>query len=118
MRIRVGERSKAVVIFLARCIPEGELNVLSIDLDIGNVVFEDSGNVHLVIRLVRILVIGSAVGREEASDCAEVGRRFKPLLRAVGCRGSNRPSRAITKKFGGVIVSTYLGEGALGENTA
>ena len=47
MRVGVGERSQAVVIFLASSIPEGELDVLAIDLDIGDVVLEDGGDVDL-----------------------------------------------------------------------
>lgn len=47
MRVRVRERAETVVVFLTSRIPESELNVLAIDLDIGDVVLEDSGNVHL-----------------------------------------------------------------------
>jgi len=47
MRVRVGERAQSVVIFLASGIPEGELDVLAIDLDIGDVVLEDGGDVDL-----------------------------------------------------------------------
>jgi len=45
--VGVGERAETVVIFLAGGIPEGELDVLAIDLDVGDVVFEDSGDVDL-----------------------------------------------------------------------
>jgi hypothetical protein len=47
MGVGVGERTKTVVILLASGIPKGELNMLSVDLDIGNVVFEDSWDVDL-----------------------------------------------------------------------
>lgn len=47
MRVRVGERAQSVVIFLASGIPEGELDVLAIDFDIGDVVLEDGGDVNL-----------------------------------------------------------------------
>jgi hypothetical protein len=47
MRVRVGQRTEAVVIFLASSIPKGELDVLAINLDIGNVVLEDGGDVDL-----------------------------------------------------------------------
>lgn len=43
----VGEWAKTIVIFLASSIPQGQLNVLSIDLDIGNIVLEDSWDVDL-----------------------------------------------------------------------
>jgi hypothetical protein len=45
--VGVGERAETVVILLAGGIPEGELDVLAIDLDIGDVVLEDSGDVDL-----------------------------------------------------------------------
>lgn len=47
MGVGVGERAETVVILLAGGIPEGELDVLAIDLDIGDVVLEDSGDVDL-----------------------------------------------------------------------
>jgi hypothetical protein len=47
MRVRVGERAQSVVIFLASGIPKGELDVLAIDFDIGDVVLEDGGDVDL-----------------------------------------------------------------------
>lgn len=47
MRVRVGERAQTVVIFLACGIPEGELNVLAVDLYVGDIVFENSGHIDL-----------------------------------------------------------------------
>jgi hypothetical protein len=47
MRVGVRERAKTVVILLASSIPKGQLNVLAIDFDIGDVVLEDGGNVDL-----------------------------------------------------------------------
>lgn len=47
MGVGVGERAKTVVIFLASSIPEGQLDVLAIDLDVGDVVLEHGGNIHL-----------------------------------------------------------------------
>lgn len=47
VRVGVGERAQTVVVFLACGIPEGELDVLAIDLDVGDVVLEDGGYVHL-----------------------------------------------------------------------
>jgi hypothetical protein len=49
MRVRVGERAQSVVIFLASGIPKGELDVLAIDFDIGDVVLEDGGDVDLEV---------------------------------------------------------------------
>ena len=47
MGVGVGKRSQSVVIFLTSGIPEGELDVLSINFDIGNIVFENSRNIDL-----------------------------------------------------------------------
>ena len=47
MRVRVGQRSQTVVIFLARGIPEGQLNVLAVNLNVGHIVLEDSGDIDL-----------------------------------------------------------------------
>jgi hypothetical protein len=47
--VRVGERSETVVIFLTSGIPEGELDVLAVHLDIGNVVLENGGDVDLTM---------------------------------------------------------------------
>jgi hypothetical protein len=47
MRVGVRERAKTVVILLASSIPKGQLNVLAIDFDIGDVVLEDGGDVDL-----------------------------------------------------------------------
>ena len=47
MRIGVGQRAEAIVIFLTSRIPKGQLNVLSIDLDIGHIVLEHGGDVDL-----------------------------------------------------------------------
>ena len=65
VRVGVGERAETVVILLAGGIPEGELDVLAIDLDIGDVVLENSGDVDLWGRGV------SACAR---SCCAAAGR--------------------------------------------
>jgi hypothetical protein len=48
VRVGVGERAEAVVIFLASSIPEGELYVLAIDLNVGDVVLEDGWDVDLL----------------------------------------------------------------------
>lgn len=47
MGVRVGERPEPIVVFLTRRIPKGELNVLAIDLDIGDVVLKNGGDVDL-----------------------------------------------------------------------
>lgn len=47
MGVRVGERTEPVVVFLTRRIPKSEFNVLAINLDIRDVVLENSGDVDL-----------------------------------------------------------------------
>jgi len=47
MRVGVGEGSETVVVFLAGRIPKCQLNVLAVNLDIGNVVLEYSWDVNL-----------------------------------------------------------------------
>ena len=47
MRVGVGERAETVVIFLTSRIPESELDVLAINLNIGNVILKDGGDVDL-----------------------------------------------------------------------
>lgn len=47
MGIRVREGTETIVILLASCIPQGKLYVLSVDLYIGNVVFENGGDINL-----------------------------------------------------------------------
>lgn len=47
MRVGIRQRTETVVIFLTRRIPKGKLNVLAINLDIGNIVLEDGGDVDL-----------------------------------------------------------------------
>jgi hypothetical protein len=49
VRVRVGQRAQPVVVLLASRIPQGQLDVLPIDLDIGDIVLEDSGDVDLFI---------------------------------------------------------------------
>lgn len=47
MGVRVGQRTEPIVVFLTSRIPKSELNMLAINLDIGDVVLEDSGDVDL-----------------------------------------------------------------------
>lgn len=47
MGIRVGEWTETVVILLTSGIPQGQLDVLSINFDIGDVVLEDGWDVDL-----------------------------------------------------------------------
>jgi hypothetical protein len=45
--VGVGKWSEAIVILLSCCIPKGQFNVLSIDFDIRDVVFEDGWDIDL-----------------------------------------------------------------------
>lgn len=45
--VGVGKRTKTVIVFLSGSIPKSKLHVLSINLDICDVVLEDRGNVYL-----------------------------------------------------------------------
>jgi hypothetical protein len=45
--VGVGERAETVVFFLTSCIPKSELNMLAIDLDIGDTGLKNSGDVEL-----------------------------------------------------------------------
>lgn len=62
VRIWVAEWTKAVVVFLAGGIPQGELDVFSIDLYICDVVLEDGWDVNLVDHgIVRLGKLGKIV---------------------------------------------------------
>lgn len=45
--VGVRERAETVVILLASRIPERELDMLAIDLDVGDIVLKDGGDVDL-----------------------------------------------------------------------
>lgn len=47
MRVGVREGTETVVVLLAGGIPKGQFDVLSVNLDIGDVVLEDGGDVDL-----------------------------------------------------------------------
>jgi hypothetical protein len=79
--VGVRERAETVVIFLASGIPEGELDVLAVNLDIGNVVLEDSGDVDL--------------GRESCQCMCSVERQICLL------RWRRRPARLTQLRAGG-----------------
>lgn len=51
VRVGIRERAKTVVILLTSGIPQGQLDVLAINLDIGDVVLEDGGDVDLHSKL-------------------------------------------------------------------
>ena len=54
MGIWVGERAETVVILLAGRIPKSQLDVLSIDLNIGHIVLEDGWDVDLSSHIISL----------------------------------------------------------------
>jgi hypothetical protein len=48
VRVGVRKRAETIVIFLASSIPKGELHVFAINLDVGDVVLKDGGDVDLL----------------------------------------------------------------------
>lgn len=82
MRIWVRERSETIIILLTGGIPKGQLNVLAIDLDVGNVVLENSGDVHLCERACQWMCIRESMGVDEV-----MGRKRSQADAAPGRRG-------------------------------
>ena len=68
--VRVGVRkgSETVVVFLASRIPQGQLDVLAINLDIGDIVLEDGGDVDL----------NTCISKYCPDDCNIARRDFLP----------------------------------------
>lgn len=50
VRLGVGEGPQALVVFLPCGVPEGELDGFAVDAAVGDVVFEDGGDVSLAER--------------------------------------------------------------------
>ena len=86
--VRVGVRQgpQAVVIFLPGRIPEGQLDVLPINLDIGNIVLEDGGDVDLHATLAASRGRGCTVShwRRNGGKCESVKTRSSRFLEARG----------------------------------
>lgn len=47
MRIGVRERTETVIVLLTSRIPESQLDMLAINLDVGDIVLENGGDVDL-----------------------------------------------------------------------
>lgn len=47
MRVGVTEWAETIIVLLSRRIPQGKLNMFSINFDIGHIVLEHGGNVNL-----------------------------------------------------------------------
>lgn len=45
--VRVGERPQAIIVFLPCCVPQGQLHLLAVHLDVCDVVLKDGGDVDL-----------------------------------------------------------------------
>lgn len=81
--VGVRERTETVVIFLASRIPKGQLDVLAVNLDIGDIVLENGGDVDL----------------QAENDVLVRELRFHSCLR---CNGGN--SRVFAARVGFVEV--------------
>jgi len=101
VRVGIGERAQTVVIFLTRGIPQSQLNVFAINLNVGDVVLEDGGNVDLRgVTSVFVQPGTEGTGVAIASPWGRPARLTQP------------------RKGGGGTAGTDLREGALGEDTA
>lgn len=54
MGVWVGERAETIVILLTSRIPKSQLDVLSIDLNIGHIVLEDGWDVDLSSHIISL----------------------------------------------------------------
>jgi hypothetical protein len=71
MGVGIGERTETVVIFLTSRIPKSKLNVLAVDLNIGNVVLKNGGNVDLRVLMLdqeRITQVNSRIRWRTGDD--------------------------------------------------
>jgi hypothetical protein len=63
VRVGVRERTETVVILLTSSIPQGELDVLSVNLYIGDIVLEDGRNVDLDACVRTVVVSRESIDR-------------------------------------------------------
>lgn len=77
--VGVGERAETIVILLARRIPQGELNVFAINLNIRNVVLEHSWYVDL------LAPISSQFQNNNSPWLQRTGGREESSIRKVRC---------------------------------
>jgi hypothetical protein len=89
MRIRVRERAETIIIFLACRIPQGEFDVLAIDLYIGNVVLENSGDIDLLNNGVNIPLFLHPIGSLLSCLITSGNVPFENTLLKHQCQQSN-----------------------------
>ncbi len=65
VRVRVGQGTETVVVFLACRIPESQFDMLAVNFDIGDIVLEHGRDVDLV---------GSSIVSKRSSAASHVGR--------------------------------------------
>lgn len=84
VRVGVGQRAQPVVILLASSIPQGQFDVLAINLNIRDIVLEDGRDVDLVIQTA-----GLAMHMQRRQDDKIVLHIVSSRLRAGGecCSG-------------------------------
>jgi hypothetical protein len=107
--IGVGERAETVVILLASRIPKSQLDVLSIDLNIGHIVLEDGWDVDLSSHIISLAGIPRMWQIMPLCICSRSVR--------VCDSDESMMGRVVRWVTGGVSVEAYLWESALGENT-
>lgn len=94
------------LVLLASGIPKGQLNLPAIDLDIGDVVLKDGGNVDLVVvsdQFARLFHCGSSSSSNNNNN-----NGFSPIASPPPVTGSVVLLKAQAR--------TYLGEHALAED--
>lgn len=101
--IGVREGAETVVIFLASRIPKGQLDVLAVNLDVGDIVFENGGDVDLERREK------GELAREDFGSCCKLS--IKVDAKAIG----EAWRRALAMLWGGwekcVVMHTVVGGG-------
>jgi hypothetical protein len=103
MWIGVGQRTETIVVFLTRSIPQGEFDMFSIDLDIGDVVLENGRDIDLLREQINI------------SLCFSLFIVLCPLMTDSDDETEKEIVPMSVGKF--LRMSTNLGESAFRKNT-
>lgn len=104
VRIGVRERAETVVVLLASRIPESQLDMLAVNLDVGDIVLEDGGDVDLQAQMLARPRFGSIITQpmraprrqsvlqmhEKIVDGCRIGQRHCFFESEFGFRGVTR----------------------------